>query len=99
MRKKVKSLFLVLFLSAIFGLQDSELIVPGYDCSDCHSSGGWEKLTFSGFNHGTTGFPLKGIHKIQNCSGCHLGETNVEKHQFQKENSECTSCHIDVHKS
>ena len=99
MRKKVKSFVLVLFLSAIFGLQNSELIVPGYDCSDCHSSGGWEKLTFSGFNHGTTGFSLKGIHKIQNCFGCHLGETNVEKHQFQKENSECTSCHIDVHKS
>jgi hypothetical protein len=82
-----------------WSFQDSDINVPGFDCGDCHGSGSWERLTLSGFNHESTEFPLKGIHKIQDCSSCHPGETNMEKHRFQKDNFDCTSCHIDVHKS
>ena len=82
-----------------WSFQDSDINVPGFDCGDCHGSGSWERLTLSGFNHESTEFPLKGIHKIQDCSSCHPGETNMENHRFQKDNFDCTSCHIDVHKS
>ena len=99
MKKINNSILSILFLTTLFGIQDSDIIVPGFDCGDCHGSGGWDRLTLTGFNHSTTEFPLKGIHKIQNCSSCHLGETNTEKHQFQKDNSDCISCHIDIHKS
>ncbi|MBC8196330.1 MAG: hypothetical protein H8E60_00435 [Candidatus Marinimicrobia bacterium] len=95
---KLKNLHICLTL--IFSLLISSQIdneLTSIPCSDCHSSGGWDKLTYSNFIHSETGFSLNGVHKIQRCNDCHLGNTIEEKHNFHFGNSNCNSCHIDIH--
>jgi hypothetical protein len=48
----------------------------GARCSDCHSTGGWHRLTDRGsferrFEHSTTDFPLAGAHARAECDACH----------------------------
>jgi hypothetical protein len=80
-------------------MQNDELIVPGYDCGDCHGSAGWDVIDLSKFDHQQTGFQLKGAHMVQNCSQCHLGETIAQKHDFQLIADDCASCHLDIHET
>ncbi len=94
----MRQLFALVFI-AIGLSQDVDLNVPGYECSDCHGSDGWEMLTLRGFSHEQTSFPLKGIHRSQDCTSCHSGSTVQEKHMFAGVSSSCTSCHMDVHES
>ncbi|NOZ75512.1 MAG: hypothetical protein GXO90_09110 [FCB group bacterium] len=79
--------------------QQPGIEVSGFDCGDCHGATGWNVLEFSGFSHQSTGFPLEGAHRAQPCYQCHQGVTLIEKHQFQTANTECTSCHLDIHQS
>ena len=54
------------------------------DCATCHTPTAWKP---SSFNHTTTGFELKGGHKIViQCSDCHKGNLTAAK-------PECISCH------
>lgn len=92
------SILLCLLISGLFAVQEEDFSVPGYDCGDCHGSGGWDRLTLKGFNHSSTAFPLDGIHQIQTCGDCHTGSSLIEKHDFSQSDSDCNSCHIDVHK-
>ena len=83
----------------IVGLYGQELTVPGYECSDCHGTGGWDELELSNFDHNKTLFQLKGVHTIANCSDCHRGTTLSEKHRFSNISASCNTCHLDIHKS
>jgi len=58
----------------------------GDACWECHSSFGWETVT-DGFDHGLTGFPLRGGHAGADCSDCH-GDG------FYAVNSACGACHF-----
>jgi len=80
-------------------LQSQELSIPGYECSDCHGTGGWDELLLGNFSHATTNFHLEGVHQTVNCSDCHSGNTVSEKHAFSNVSSSCNSCHLDVHKN
>jgi hypothetical protein len=96
MRINLFQIYLIILFSLLLSSQiDNEL--TSIPCGDCHSSGGWEKLTYSNFFHNETGFQLNGVHKIQKCNDCHLGNSIEEKHDFQFENNNCNSCHIDIH--
>ncbi len=61
-------------------------------CGDCHVPTGWYDLRPSGgsaFDHGATGFPLRGQHAAQGCTACHKGQS--------LRSASCTNCHADVH--
>ncbi|RMH75862.1 MAG: hypothetical protein D6681_21990, partial [Calditrichaeota bacterium] len=52
----------------------------------------WSKLRKPmEFNHGETGFPLVGTHKIVDCVSCHVTL------KFARVGSACADCHTDVH--
>ncbi len=85
-----------LIILNVFGFQEDDWDIPGFDCGDCHGSQGWTVLDLSGFNHQQTNFQLEGSHQFQPCNSCHTGDTVEDKHQFQRE-SQCSSCHLDVH--
>jgi len=62
----------------------------GESCGDCHNSSDWLDIKF---DHDTTAFPLLGMHREADCSGCHEDQT----HQDMQTN--CYDCHAadDVH--
>lgn len=69
-------------------------------CINCHSPDGWDKLPpVMIFDHNETKFPLDGSHTILNCTPCHMGETIEQKHDFKQANPDCSSCHLDIHKT
>ncbi len=86
----------MIFLGVLYG---QELTVPGYECGDCHGTGGWDELELSNFSHVNTNFQLEGTHDIANCSDCHKGSTIREKHSFGDVSTSCNSCHLDIHKN
>jgi len=92
----MKNIFFIFFIGFLHG---QELAVPGYECSDCHGTGGWDELELSNFNHSNTAFQLEGVHTIVNCSDCHKGSTLGEKHIFSNISTSCNSCHLDIHKN
>ena len=64
------------------------------DCSDCHSSFGWEvNAETLRFSHEATAFPLEGQHARVDCRECH--QTLV----FPDASAECISCHTDMHRT
>jgi hypothetical protein len=67
---------------------------PGDDCARCHSTQGWERLraAVSGFEHGATGFPLRGAHAALTCDRCHDGARGA------RGRSACATCHADPHR-
>ena len=67
-------------------------------CSDCHSSDGWEPLSSTMiFNHDNTDFQLEGNHRGTECIQCHPGNTMEEIHNFTHAETECQTCHMDIH--
>lgn len=68
----------------------------GLDCSACHSSASWKQLLSPmAFDHArVAGFALTGRHAAVACDHCHLdlifGAPRVAE-------SQCASCHVDVH--
>ena len=89
----------VLLLPVILAAQNGPGDVPGFDCNDCHSSRGWDAPDFSNFDHGSTTFPLEGIHRMADCADCHTGNSVAAGHRFQDASSTCSSCHVDVHQA
>ena len=74
--------------------------ISGIPCINCHSPDGWDKLPpVMIFDHNETKFPLDGSHTILNCTPCHMGETIEQKHDFKQANPDCSSCHLDIHKT
>ncbi len=66
--------------------------VEDMDCSACHTPSGWQLAASagaSGFDHDRTGFPLRGAHLQQRCTGCHAGDARPK--------ASCESCHRDPH--
>lgn len=62
-------------------------------CEDCHVDEGWERLRPpppDAFDHGTTGFPLRGAHGTVTCEGCH-------RRGLDGLTSSCSACHHDPH--
>lgn len=58
----------------------------GADCASCHSSAGWEQVTF---DHSLTAFPLTGAHTTAPCASCHAG------HLYAGTPSDCAACHAE----
>ena len=84
-------------------------------CTGCHTTSGWDAFDRSrlqkNFDHGTTGFALKGHHADLPCASCHDAgvaartagihvrfEPGTEDSSFPSPAaSKCTSCHEDAH--
>jgi hypothetical protein len=65
----------------------------GATCTDCHSPAGWKEGSLAAFDHGRTGFPLRGRHRRVACRSCH-GD-GPQTRPLPHEN--CSDCHRDVH--
>lgn len=67
------------------------------DCSDCHTSAGWKPMRAdANFEHSRdTRFALTGRHLIASCTRCHL---DLRFDEPKSSESECSSCHVDVHR-
>ena len=67
-------------------------------CNDCHNMDAFQPAP--GFDHAQTTFPLVGRHRSLECKECHE-ISQINNVRFQKfsgiEDSNCTSCHVDVH--
>ena len=61
--------------------------VLGSQCESCHTELNWQDPVF--FDHDLTRFPLHGVHKEQECEGCHATQA------FSNEDVGCVSCHRD----
>ena len=55
-----------------------------HNCSECHTTGGWQPAEF---DHDLSTFPLTGAHIAAACTQCHTGG------QFSGTTSECIGCH------
>ena len=64
----------------------------GLRCQDCHTPERWVGRADALRQHATTGFPLRGVHGLLECTRCHAtpGDASVAKLS-----SECVSCHAD----
>jgi hypothetical protein len=61
-------------------------------CEACHTTDSWKPLKKNiEFDHGRTGFILRGTHNVTSCSGCHAGG------KFNATVRECSACHTDAH--
>jgi hypothetical protein len=54
------------------------------NCSECHRQNFWESTKF---DHSLTLFPLRGAHRVQECSSCHANG------RYTGRPAECESCH------
>ncbi len=59
-------------------------------CEECHVTRDFKDVAL--FDHGSTGWPLKGKHREQKCADCH------EFPRWKPRTSECAGCHEDVHR-
>ena len=80
----------------IHGAEIKEKFMPQNNCTSCHSTADWEKVTF---NHDLTSFKLEGKHQSIKCKDCHESKTNDGKVEFKfvSLKSDCQTCHRDVH--
>jgi hypothetical protein len=62
----------------------------GLRCQDCHAPVRWAARSDAVRQHAATGFPLRGMHALVECSRCHAG--SGEGH-LAKASQECSSCH------
>lgn len=58
-------------------------------CEECHVTSGFKQTNI--FEHTTTGWPLRGRHKKNECLDCHSWE------QWKPRTSDCAGCHKDNH--
>ena len=70
--------------------QENPHHILNLDCTVCHSQQSWKDVQF---DHDQTKFHLEGRHLIVNCMDCHQLEN------FSIAESNCRSCHIDVHQA
>ncbi len=65
------------------------------NCQSCHSTEDWETIKF---DHDKTKFALLGKHKSVTCGKCHMEkDANKIVFKFASLNSDCQTCHKDVH--
>lgn len=66
------------------------------ECKKCHTTESWSTIDF---NHSLTSFDLIGKHKTTSCRDCHYvtDDFGIETHQFEGLNTECATCHEDIH--
>ena len=68
---------------------------PGLECTTCHTTEGWTPVRRDmAFDHGSTDFPLEGMHATVPCASCHLDDRFDEP---KADAAECQTCHLDVH--
>ena len=58
----------------------------GRDCTQCHTTSGWQNASF---DHGGTGFPLTGLHENVACGNCHVNGI------FADTPKTCFACHAE----
>jgi nitrate/TMAO reductase-like tetraheme cytochrome c subunit len=80
----------------VHGTEIIEKFMPQNDCTSCHSTTNWGKISF---NHDLTNFKLTGKHQTVKCKDCHESITEEDKVQFKfiSLKSNCQTCHRDVH--
>lgn len=64
------------------------------DCSDCHSTLGFERSDYTIQRHNEAGFKLTGAHLATPCFACHK-KTN--KWSFREIGMTCMDCHENIH--
>lgn len=64
------------------------------DCALCHSTEGFTISRFDEEMHAKTKFPLQGAHLATPCFSCHKKD---EKWQFTGLNTQCQTCHQNIH--
>lgn len=64
------------------------------DCATCHSEKGFSPSKFNIEMHNKGAFKLEGAHLAQPCFACHLQNN---KWIFAKMDTQCSSCHQDIH--
>jgi hypothetical protein len=66
---------------------------PAMQCDHCHSTASWqfdfERVAGTRFEHGWTGFPLRGRHAVTACLECHANDLQPGR--------ACRNCHDDQH--
>ncbi|MCA9736992.1 MAG: cytochrome c3 family protein [Gemmatimonadetes bacterium] len=54
----------------------------GADCTACHGTQGWDRISRQGFegdfDHASTGFPLEAAHAALTCQSCHAPEPGAQ---------------------
>lgn len=62
-------------------------------CENCHTSSAWKPIRSKPeFDHGKTGYPLRGMHVGVPCQECHVNPV------FADVGSNCQDCHADLHR-
>jgi hypothetical protein len=62
-------------------------------CEKCHTASTWRPIRSKPeFDHGKTGFPLRGLHVGVRCEECHVNRV------FSRVGSNCQDCHADLHR-
>jgi len=64
------------------------------DCSDCHSTLGFERSDFTIERHNQAAFKLTGAHLATPCFDCHK---KSGKWSFREIGMDCIDCHSDIH--
>jgi len=64
------------------------------DCSDCHSTAGFNRSNFTIERHNRTAFELKGAHLATPCYACHK---KTKRWSFREIGKQCVDCHDDIH--
>ncbi|MCK4988906.1 MAG: cytochrome C, partial [Bacteroidales bacterium] len=66
------------------------------DCSDCHSTLGFEQSSFTLERHNDSQFKLTGAHLATPCFACHRKN---DKWSFREIGKKCIDCHKNIHES
>ena len=94
---------IVVLLAAVCGVQAQQAPAPettrsphgklATPCQNCHTFTGWKPIrSVPEFNHNTTRYPLRGMHKNVACVECHT------KPVFTNVGNKCADCHADLHR-
>ena len=67
----------------------------GGECKACHATSGFRPALFGVALHGSTKFPLTGLHSVVACSGCHTSARPRLDHRVSKQ--ACADCHENPH--
>jgi len=72
----------------------------GPDCSQCHSTNGWNstRIERETFDHSRTQYPLTGAHRTVTCQSCHVPDAGGQPRWSGLKFSSCSECHTDPHK-
>ncbi len=62
----------------------------GYGCEACHTPSGWDNRRSIFDIHGSTLFPLTGVHATLDCASCHQASPPFE---YSLTPTDCFSCH------